>query len=88
MTRMIFATTLLFFAIPSTLAGTPPREAPLTRADMEGRCAALGAEGERLVSGCRNAETGAALVCDDRGCTEHFADPRYARIRALLDQYR
>ena len=51
-------------------------------------CTALGGKGESLAdgAGCRNTETGAAVICEGDQCTDYFADPRYAKIKDILDR--
>lgn len=75
-------------AVPA-LAGTPPTTSRLTPDSVAQSCEALGAAGERLGdAGCRNTETGAAVLCTGGQCTDYFADPRYKAIKLLLDQNR
>lgn len=82
----VFATTL---ATP-VLAGTPPTPSKTTPDQMTVACGELGEAGESFsrggLTGCVNTTTGAALSCDADGrCTDYFADPRYPRIKAILD---
>lgn len=84
--------TALLFAAPA-LAGSPPRTAPLTPAELASACAAAGDVAEPLVSGgltgCRNTTTGGAIACDAAGrCTDYFADPRLTSIRSFIDAHR
>ena len=43
--------------------------------------------GETLANGagCRNIGTGAAVDCSGGQCTDYFADPRYSKIKSILD---
>lgn len=84
--------TVLLFATP-VLAGSPPRIAPVTPAEVASACAAAGNAAEPLASGgltgCRNTTTGGAIACDAAGrCTDHFADPRLTAIRSFIDAHR
>lgn len=74
-------------AVPA-LAGSPPVKSPTAPDSAAASCVALGTRGETLANGngCRNTETGAAIVCSSGQCTDYFADPRYKKIRAILDQ--
>ena len=88
MTKSIFATTaiLLFLSLPAA-AGSPPVESETSPDAVAASCAALGARGEAIANGCRNTETGAALACDANGqCKDYFADPRYGKIKIILDR--
>jgi hypothetical protein len=74
-------------AVPP-FAGSPPVKSSTPPDSAAASCLALGASGETLANGkgCRNTETGAAIVCSGDQCTDYFADPRYKKIRAILDQ--
>lgn len=74
-------------AIPA-FAGSPPVKSTTTPDSVAASCASLGSGGETLANGngCRNTETGAAIVCSGGQCTDYFADPRYKKIKAILDQ--
>ncbi len=76
-------------AMPA-LAGSPPGNGRQTPDAAAAACAALGARGEVLAdgAGCRNTETGAAVICKGSQCTEYFADPRFAKIRDILEKNR
>lgn len=82
----LFLTSL---AVPA-LAGSPPTTSKLQPEAVAESCAALGPTGQRLAqgTGCRNTETGAAVLCSGDQCTDYFADPRYSKIKSLLDANR
>lgn len=91
MLRVIFTTATILAAcsIPA-LAGTAPVKAKTTPGDLASLCDSMGPKGESFKQGtsvgCLNIETGAALVCTAGGqCTDYFADPRYKKIRTILD---
>jgi hypothetical protein len=79
-----FAFALL--ALPAA-AGSPPTKSMATPESVAAACRSLGAKGETLANGtgCRNVETGAAAACFGGQCTDYFADPRYKKIKGLLD---
>ena len=63
----------------------------MTPESVTSSCLALGTMGESIANGtgCRNTKTGAALTCDKNGpCKDYFADPRYGKIKAILDAER
>jgi hypothetical protein len=66
-------------------AGSPPVTSERTPAEVAAACAALPDGTAALDHGCVNTETGAAVLCRGDRCTEYFADPRYAKIRAILE---
>ncbi len=74
-------------AVPA-FAGSPPVKSSTPPDSVAASCLTLGAKGETLANGmgCRNTETGAAVVCSGGQCTDYFADPRYKKIRSILDQ--
>lgn len=79
---------VMALAIPAA-AGSPPVASETESDALATSCAALGSKGEAVANGCRNTETGAALTCDANGqCKDYFADPRYAKIKAILDANR
>ncbi len=80
---------LTSLAVPA-LAGSPPTTSKVQPETVADSCATLGTKGERLASGagCRNTETGAAVLCTGDQCTDYFADPRYSKIKSLLDANR
>ena len=76
-------------AVPA-LAGSPPTPSKTGPDMLAAACGALGEDGERIsrgnLTGCVNTTTGAALTCEAGGrCMEYFADPRYAKVKAILD---
>jgi hypothetical protein len=91
MTRLFLTAALLLplTALPS-LAGSPPDLSRQTPDAVAESCTALGSKGESLASGagCRNTETGAAVICSGNQCTDYFADPRYAKIKNILEKNR
>jgi hypothetical protein len=91
MTRSYFTAAILLplFVMPA-LAGSPPDLSRQTPDTVAASCDALGEKGESLANGagCRNAETGAAVICQGNQCTDYFADPRYAKIKDILDRNR
>jgi hypothetical protein len=94
MTRTFFLSAVLtsLLAMPA-LAGSPPAPSTSGPANLAAACETLGDGGESYANGgttgCINTATGAALTCDADGtCTDHFADPRYAKIKAVLDAAR
>lgn len=91
MTRSFLAAAILLplFVMPS-LAGSPPDVSRQTPDQVSASCAALGDKGEALANGagCRNTETGAVLICEGNQCTDYFADPRYSKIKDILDRNR
>lgn len=90
MIRPLFAASALVLALAlPAAAGSPPVDSKLNPDGVAASCAALGDKGEAIANGCRNTETGAALACDANGqCKDYFADPRYAKIKAILDANR
>lgn len=91
MTRLFFTAAILLplVSMPA-LAGSPPDLSRMTPDAVAASCAALGDRAESLANGagCRNTETGAAVVCEGDQCTDYFADPRYAKIKDILDKNR
>ena len=73
MTRSFLTAAILLplFAMPS-LAGSPPDPSRQMPDAVATSCAALGAKGEILANGagCRNTETGAAVICKGNQCTD------------------
>lgn len=73
-------------------AGSPPTQIVRTRADLAAACASLGARGQGqgldLATGpygCRNLETGGAVMCQtDGNCKDYGADPRWKKMHDLL----
>jgi hypothetical protein len=94
MNRTVFATAALLIALAMPAnAGTAPVVSKATPETITAACGQLGSKGEDLGTngsvGCRNTETGAAAVCSADGqCKDYFADPRYKRIKAILDANR
>lgn len=87
--KSLLVSAVLFLAmIPAAMAGSPPSPSPQTKESVAASCSALGPKGERLVSGCVNTETGAAVTCSNGTCTDYAPDPRYKSIKALLDANR
>ena len=85
--RVLFVSIVLTcLAVPAG-AGSPPTTSTVTPGSVAASCLALGATGESIANGagCRNTRTGAAAVCSNGQCTDYFADPRYAKIKAILD---
>lgn len=91
MTRLFFTAAILLplVSIPA-LAGSPPDLSRQTPGAVAASCAALGDKAESLANGagCRNTETGAAVICEGDQCTDYFADPRHAKIKDMLDKNR
>ncbi len=90
MTRIILsaAAIILALALPA-IAGSPPAKTRTGPDAMAASCAQLGWKGEVIANGCRNTGTGAALTCDANGqCKDYFADPRYGKIKTILDRNR
>ncbi len=85
MKSSILAAVLFLTMIPAAMAGSPPAPSSQGPDSVSASCAALGAKGTRLVSGCVNTETGAAVTCSNGTCTDYAPDPRYKSIKALLD---
>ena len=77
---------LACLALPAS-AGSPPVKSKVTPGNVTASCLALGAQGEVIANGagCRNTETGAAVTCTGNQCTDYFADPRYKKIKGILD---
>jgi hypothetical protein len=67
-------------------AGTAPAKSATTPSDVRSKCAAFGDKVLNLDSGCLNPENGAALVCNPARCFELAPDPRYARVKRLLEE--
>lgn len=89
MTRSILLAGIALLFAPAAFAGSPPRTAPVTPAEVSTACAAAGDAAEPIAGGCLNTQTGGAIACDDGGrCKDYFADPRYTKIRKLLDANR
>lgn len=81
---------LAAFALPA-FAGSPPTAKTRTVESVIASCANLGTMGESLThngqTGCRNTETGAAVVCGADGrCTEYAPDPRWKKIKEALER--
>ena len=88
--RVLFVSIVLTcLALPAG-AGSPPTKSTVTPGSVAASCLALGAKGETIANatGCRNTRTGAAVVCSNDQCTDYFADPRHAKIKAILDAER
>ena len=86
MKRLILSSLLLAVLAMPALTGSPPVKSRNTPDAVANACGALGANGETLTMGCRNTTTGAAVTCKADGtCTDYFADPRYGKIKAVLD---
>jgi len=85
--RVVFVATVLASLAAPVLAGSPPVKSKVTPDSVAASCEALGSRGETLGNGagCRNTTTGAAVVCSGNQCTDYFADPRYAKIKSILD---
>ncbi len=77
---------LACLALPAS-AGSPPVNSKVTPGSVATSCLALGATGEVIANGagCRNTGTGAAVTCSGSQCTDYFADPRYKKIKGILD---
>jgi hypothetical protein len=90
MKSFILSTLILTSLAVPALAGSPPTTSRLQPEAVADACATLGAKGESLGqgAGCRNTETGAAVLCTGDQCTDYFADPRYSKIKSLLDASR
>ena len=92
MIRTTLLAGLVLFATAPAFAGSPPVKIPATPAEVEARCTAAGASAEAIatdgLTGCQNTETGAAVLCTGDQCTDYFADPRYKKIKQLLDANR
>jgi hypothetical protein len=86
---VLSALVLSSLAVPA-LAGSPPTTSKVQPETVAESCAALGPNGESLAngSGCRNTETGAAVLCTGDQCTDYFADPRYSKIKSLFEANR
>lgn len=85
--RVVFVSACLAVLAVPAFAGSPPVKSSVTPESAAAACAALGPSGEPLGNGagCRNTLTGAAVICSGSQCTDYFADPRYAKIKAILD---
>ena len=91
MTRLFLTAALLLpLTAMTAFAGSPPDLSRQTPDEVANSCATLGAKGESVAdgAGCRNTETGAAVICEGNQCTDYFADPRYAKIKDILDKSR
>jgi hypothetical protein len=89
--KTFVAAILLCAAIPAAaLAGSPPVKAKAAPENLAEVCNAMGAEGKTTADGrgCINTRTGGAVVCSDDQCKDYFADPRYAKIKTILDKNR
>jgi hypothetical protein len=80
-----FAVLLLSVSVLPASAGSPPVRNERTPAEVADACAALPDGKAEWQHGCVDTRTGAAVLCRGDRCTEYFADPRYARIKAILD---
>ena len=94
MTRVFLLSTALVagLAMPA-LAGTPPTTSNQSPEAVAAACGKLVSNGKVLAfgtsTGCQNTSTGAAVTCDKNGqCKDYFADPRYKRIKTILDSAR
>ena len=85
--RVLFVSIVLTCLVVPAGAGSPPTTSTVTPGSVAASCLALGAKGESIANGtgCRNTRTGAAVVCSNDQCTDYFADPRHAKIKAILD---
>jgi hypothetical protein len=85
MKSSMIAILLLAAAALPAAAGTAPVKSKLSPGTVATSCKALGADGAALATGCVNTKTGGAVTCAGGQCTDYFADPRYSKIKALLD---
>jgi len=89
----LFSTALVTGLALPAFAGAPPVTIPASPADVAAICAESPGNTDPIASGgltgCRNTRTGGAVACDADGrCRDYFADPRYPRIKAILDNAR
>jgi hypothetical protein len=80
---MVFA---LVWSSGASFAGIAPAESATTPNDVRSKCAAFGDNVLNFDGGCLNRENGAALVCNLARCFELAPDPRYARVKRLLEE--
>ena len=85
--RVLNVSVLLACLVLPAAAGSPPAKSKVTPGNVASTCLALGTMGETLANGagCRNIGTGAAVDCSGGQCTDYFADPRYNKIKSILD---
>jgi hypothetical protein len=85
--RVLSVSILLACLTLPVSAGSPPLKSKVTPESVTASCLALGAQGEVIAkgAGCRNTDTGAAVTCSGTQCTDYFADPRYKKIKGILD---
>ncbi len=85
--KVLSVSVLLACLVLPASAGSPPVKSKVTPGNVASTCLALGAMGETLANGtgCRNTTTGAAVDCSGGQCTDYFADPRYNKIKSILD---
>lgn len=87
---MKFLLISMFIAITASstaaLAGTAPIRTDLTPKDIRARCSSFGDEITKIDGSCLNPTNGSALVCYGASCTELAPDPRYAKLKRLLEE--
>lgn len=96
MSRMlVLSAALVPLLATSALADRVPPSRVLTRDAVAASCATLGAAARSWgleqgsgAFGCQNMTTGQAITCKPDGtCTDYVGDPRWRRIRDVLDKY-
>ena len=94
MTKSLMIAAIIVAALSGTaLASYPPINYAKSRVDLARSCALLGSRGEGWgldrqsgAYGCRNTENGNAVHCTAAGkCSDYSGDPRWKRVRILLD---
>ena len=89
--KTFIAAVILTAILPAAaMAGSPPVKAKTAPENLVEVCSSMGAEGQTVANGngCVNTRTGGAVVCAGGQCTDYFADPRYAKIKTILDKNR
>ena len=81
---MIAVLLLAATALPA-LAGSPPVKSTKSPEQVASACGAMTSDKADLGNGCVNTRTGGAVLCTGDQCTDYFADPRYSRIKAILN---
>jgi hypothetical protein len=90
MTRLTLLAGLAVLIAAPAIAGSPPGTIPSTSTDVAAACRDAGPGTVPFagggLTGCQNTVTGGAVACGTDGqCRDFFADPRYGKIKAILD---
>jgi hypothetical protein len=87
----------LMFVLPAAafadISNYAPDKRLIGRTELKDVCVAMGDVGKGFnldgtsgTYGCQNRENGDAVTCNGDGqCTDHVGDPRWLRIKTLID---